>query len=326
MKGIILGLYNSFMCLAGRCNYTCCSGWRIAAGDEDFKRFRNIQDSVLREDILSNIYEADGIKYFSTKSSGRCSMLDDDGLCRIQKNAGEEMLCNTCRKFPRLVAKHNGLLWISMAASCPVTADYIVNKQIEFYKLGNKGDISVVKMQDIPFIADEMQKYKELLEKYIICRKTAQDYINMYNWFMDIVDNILEIIIKHKEIVYLEGSFDYFEEEKNAAQIVSQFEEFNSAVKEEYGRALVNYLEYRIFSRYLGLSDETSSKRICQVFGELALVYIIALNRYFTITYTDGKDKVDLERIINWVYRLCVHSLEPGRKIHNIFYNMINVI
>ncbi|MCI8748099.1 MAG: hypothetical protein HFH67_09565 [Lachnospiraceae bacterium] len=321
MKGIILGLYNSFKCIAGQCNYTCCSGWRIVVAGEDFRRFGNIQDKVLREDILSNIYEADGTRYFSTKSGGRCSMLDEDGLCRIQRNTGEEMLCNTCRKFPRLVAKHNGLLWISMAASCPVTADYIVNKEIEFYKLGNKGDISAIKMQDIPFIAGEMQKYKKVLEKDIECKKTAQHYIHMYSWFMEIADNILEIIIRHKEIVYLEGSFDYFEEEKSALQIVSQFEEFDGIVREKYDRAFVNYLEYRIFSRYLELPDEKAGERFCQIYGELSLVYIIALNRYFTIE--GGNGSIDMERIINWVYRLCVHSLGPGMEIHNIFCNRI---
>lgn len=322
MKGIIFGLYNNFRCIAGKCNYTCCSGWRIVVADEDFKRYGSIQDKVLREYILSNIYESDGIKYFSTKSDGRCSMLDEDGLCRIQKNAGEEMLCNTCRKFPRLAAKHNGLLWISMAASCPVISAYIVNKQIEFYKLGNKGDISVIKTQDIPFIANEMQKSKGILGKYITGRKTAQDYIHMYNWFMDIADDILGIIIKYKEIVYLQGSFDYFEEEKDVMQIVSQFEEFDSFVKEKYNNAFINYLEYRMFSRYLGLPDEKSSERLCQVYGELVLVYIIALSRYFTIP--GGRDSIDLERIINWVYRLCVHSLGPREEIHKIFCSSIN--
>lgn len=110
MEGIVLGLYNNFRCLAGKCRYTCCSGWRIAVAGEDFQRFGNLKDKALREDILSNIYKADGNRYFSTKSGGRCSMLDEDGLCRIQKNAGEEMLCNTCRKFPRLFVKHKGLL------------------------------------------------------------------------------------------------------------------------------------------------------------------------------------------------------------------------
>lgn len=322
MKGIILGLYNGFKCIAGGCNYTCCSGWRIAVAGEDFQRFGNIQDKVLREDILSNIYEADGVKYFSTKSGGRCSMLDADGLCRIQKSAGEEMLCNTCRKFPRLVAKHNGLLWISMAASCPVTADYIVNRKVQFYKIGNKWNISVVKIQDIPFVANEMQKYKKIFEKNIACKKTAQDYMHMYKLFMDITDNVLEIIIENRETVYLKGSFDYFEEEKSVVQIVSQFEEFDSSVKEKYASAFVNYLEYRIFSRYLEFPDEKSVERAGQVFGEMALVYIIALSRYFTM----GKDthSMDMEIIINWVYRLCVHSLRSGVKIHNIFCQVFN--
>ncbi|MCI9077312.1 MAG: hypothetical protein HFH68_00100 [Lachnospiraceae bacterium] len=317
MKGIILGLYNGFRCSAGSCNYTCCSGWRIVVSDEDFKRFGNIQDRVLREDILSNIYKADGTRYFSTKSGGKCSMLDKDGLCRIQRNAGEEMLCNTCRKFPRLAAKHNGLLWISMAASCPVTADYIVNKEIEFYKLGNKGDISAIKMQDIPFIASEMCKYREIFERYITSKRTAQDYIYMYNCFMEIADDILGTIIKYKEIVYLEGSFDYFEKEKSAAQIVLQFEEFDSFVKERYKNAFANYLEYRIFSRYLELPDEKQAERFCQVYGELELVYIIALNQYFTIP--GGRDSVELEKIINWVYRLCAHGLGTGMEVHEMF-------
>lgn len=322
MEGIVLGLYNSFRCLAGKCRYTCCSGWRIAVAGEDFQRFGNLKDKALREDILSNIYKADGNRYFSTKSSGRCSMLDEDGLCRIQKNAGEEMLCNTCRKFPRLFAKHKGLLWISMAASCPVTADYIVNKEVQFYKIGNKGDISVIKMQDIPFVAGEMQEYKKILEENIACKKTAQDYMHMYKLFMDMADNILEVIIENKETVYLKGSFDYFEEEKSAAQIVSQFDEFDIAVKEKYASALVNYLEYRIFSRYLGFPDEKSVERAGQVFGEMALVYIIALSRYFTM----GRDicSIDLEIIINWVYRLCVHSLHSGVKIHNKFCQAFN--
>ena len=70
MKGIILGLYNNFSCAAGSCTSTCCSGWRIEVGNEAFLRFVNISNQILREDILSNIYEADGKRYFATKSNG----------------------------------------------------------------------------------------------------------------------------------------------------------------------------------------------------------------------------------------------------------------
>lgn len=320
MKGIILGLCNGFSCLAGRCNYTCCAGWRILVDNEAYRRFSGIQDKALRDGILSNIYEADGKKYFSTRSDGRCSMLDDDGLCHIQRNAGEEMLCNTCRKFPRLVSKHNGLLWVSMAASCPVTADYIVNKEIEFYMAGNKGDISAMKVQDIPFIAARIQKYTGMLQNYMAGIRTAKDYIHMYKLFMDIADNVLEVIIESREIVYLKGCFDYFEDEKSVEKIVSQFGEFDQLFKAKYSKIMDNYLVYRIFSRYLKLPEEEERGMASQVFGEMILVYIAAFSRYFTI----GSRGINWEEIINWVYRLCVHSLHPGAKIHKLFCDVFS--
>lgn len=322
MKGIILGLYNDFSCLAGKCNYTCCAGWRILVDDKAYRRFSGIQDKALRDGILADIYEADGKKYFSTRSDGRCSMLDDDGLCHIQRNAGEEMLCNTCRKFPRLVSKHGGLLWVSMAASCPVTADYIVNKEIKFYMAGNKGDICAIKVQDIPFIADRIQGYTGLLQNYMAGTRTAADYIHMYKLFMDIADSVLEVIIESREIVYLKGCFDYFEKEKNVEQIVSQFGEFDRFFKAKYSRVMDNYLVYRIFSRYPGLPEEESHEMASQVFGEMLLVYIVAFSRYFTIGI--GSGVINLEEIINWVYRLCVHSLRPGAKIHKLFCNVFS--
>lgn len=328
VKGIILGLYNNFKCIAGRCTSTCCSGWRIEADSEAFIRFNNINSQALREDILSNIYEADGKRYFATRSNGRCSMLDNDGLCRIQKNFGEEMLCNTCRKFPRLISKHNGLLWISMAASCPVTADYIINNNIEFYMVNNKGNISVTGIQDIPFISAGILENKRIIAKYISAIRRPQDYICMYKSFMDMADNILEIIIESHEIQYLDGCFDYFEEEKNAEEIVSQFMEFENIVKKKCGSILENYIIYRTFSRYLEMPEETSENRLKQVFGELSLIYIVAFSRHYILENDNKKDSLadgyEWRVIINWVYRLCAHGRHTRDKIHNIFVSVQN--
>lgn len=319
MKGIILGLYNDFQCMAGKCTSTCCAGWEIVVDNEAFKHFENIEDADLKRDILSHICETDRVKHFVNKSDGKCSMLDSDGLCRIQKNIGEEMLCNTCRKFPRLISKHNGLLWISMAASCPVVADYIVNNKVKWYMIGNKGNISPIDARDIPFISNEMNKYRELLEDHILNSKTGQDYINIYKLFINLADSILDIVVESKEVCYLEGSFEYFEDEKSALQIISQFDNFNSIVKEKYSSVLVNYLEYRIFTRYLKMPQEDKLCRISQVFGEMAFIYFIALSRYYTLAEEDKK--IGWERIINWVYRLCVHSLKPSSKLHKLFLN-----
>lgn len=323
MKGIILGLYNDFQCIAGKCTSTCCAGWKIVVDNESFRRFENIRDFALKKDILSNISVTDGIKHFVNRSGGRCSMLDSDGLCRIQKNAGEDMLCDTCRKFPRLISKHSGLFWISMAASCPVVADYIVNSKIKFYMLDDKCGIVPVHIHDIPFIADELKECTGFLEKYIASDMTEQDYINIYKLSIELADSILDIIVENKETRYLDGSFDYFEDEKTVQQAVSELSRFDNIVRKRYSGVLKNYLKYRVFTRYLEMPDENKQDRLCQVYGELALICIIVLSRHYTISQEKpGFSGNSWTAVINWVYRLCVHSLKPGTKIHGLFANM----
>lgn len=328
MKGMIISLYGQFRCLAGECTSTCCSGWKIVVDDKAYDRFCGIQDKVLRDDILSNICQGGGVKYFANRSGGRCAMLDDDGLCRIQRNTDGKMLCNTCRKFPRLVMHYGGLLWISMAASCPVTADYIVNSKTGFNMLGNNGNISAASLGDIPFIAGEMQEFKKRVQEFVYVDRKEKDYINMYKLFMDIADNVLGVIIESREIHYLDGCFDYFQEEKSALKIISQFAGFDNLVKERWGRVFENYAQYRIFSRFPGQPDEKREERLSQVSGEMVLIYITVLSRHYTLIPADMENKLpdseEWKSAINWVYRMCVHNMEAGKKLHKIFQQYIS--
>ena len=213
-----------------------------------------------------------------------------------------------------------------MAASCPVTADYIINSNIEFYMVNNHGNISVIDIQDIPFISTGILEHKRIMEKYMSSISRPQDYIFMYKSFMDMADNILEVIIESHEIQYLDGCFDYFQEEKNAEEIVLQFMEFENIVKTEYRNILENYIIYRTFSRYIEMPDETSESRLKQVFGELALIYIVEFSRYYILGNGNEKDgsvnNYDWGMVINWVYRLCAHGLHTRDKIHNIFVSV----
>lgn len=331
MKGIVLGLLNKFKCIAGRCTSTCCSGWKIVVDEEAFNRFKNISDETLRNEILSNIYEAEGEKRFINRNDGRCSMLDEDGLCHIQRNTDEHMLCNTCRKFPRLMRVHAGVLWVSMAASCPVVAEYIVNEKIEINLIEDNGNISEADIQDIPFISDELIRYSDLLHKYLYGDKKQLEYIYLYKAFIDIVDDVLSQILNSKEVLYLEGSFEYFEEDKSVAEILRQFGGFDKMISESGGIIFDNYFKYRVFSRYLEMPDEANEDRICQVTGEMVLIYIIALSRYYYKGVTGGEDAVclvssDWVEIINWVYRTSAHGKKLAGSVHEIYKKIPNLL
>ena len=60
------------------------------------ERFQALPDHKLRDDILQHVRKKGQDYYFANRSDGSCAMLDPDGLCRIQRNTEEQMLC-VCR-------------------------------------------------------------------------------------------------------------------------------------------------------------------------------------------------------------------------------------
>ncbi len=172
MSIIYLSLYGSFECIASECQNSCCIGWRIKVDDESFERFKNLDNAELRDDILNNIIENDKGRQFRLLDQKRCSMLDGDNLCRIQRNTNEETLCVTCRKFPRVIyalndefkAMHKEYSEVSnvlsMSASCPVVASYLLNLKTEYIMSGDNEDASVYDMKHDGNLCKASKAYK----------------------------------------------------------------------------------------------------------------------------------------------------------------------
>ena len=52
----------------------------------------------------------------------RCAFLNEENLCDIYSEAGANMLCDTCRKYPRHIEEFEGLREYSLSLSCPEAA------------------------------------------------------------------------------------------------------------------------------------------------------------------------------------------------------------
>ena len=52
----------------------------------------------------------------------RCAFLNEENLCDIYSEAGPDMLCDTCRKYPRHIEEFEGLREYSLSLSCPEAA------------------------------------------------------------------------------------------------------------------------------------------------------------------------------------------------------------
>ena len=314
---LILEKYSTFRCIAGKCPSTCCAGWKIAVAGEDYRRFENINNHELREDILSNIEKRDGSYYFKNMNGGRCAMLDDDGLCRIQRNSDEETLCNTCRKFPRLTAVCGKDIWLSLAASCPVVAKYLIKDKVSFRYLDSSGSNTKKDYHDIPEVSEIMLYYDDSCS--IILNISDDDRaLIRYNKYIDVACKISEIILMEESCTYLSGCFDYYEKEN--AHAVPEILAADQKLHDIYERLSRNYIVYRSFSRYLEFQAEEFHDRYCQIMGELMLIRIIAISRYLVSGSVDLNSWIE---IINWVYRLCAHGKSSSKAVHDLFINFV---
>ena len=56
---------------------------------------------------------------FTQSDIGRCSFLQKDNLCKMYLNYGENMLCDTCRMYPRHIEEFENVREYSLSISCP---------------------------------------------------------------------------------------------------------------------------------------------------------------------------------------------------------------
>ncbi len=98
MKEYLLSYYPEFKCIAEKCKHTCCAGWEMLIDKESLDKYKN-DHSPFSENLKS------GINFkkskFKTDKVGRCAFLNQNGLCDIITNLGEDSLCQVCRDHPR---------------------------------------------------------------------------------------------------------------------------------------------------------------------------------------------------------------------------------
>ncbi len=117
--------YRSFRCLAERCPDSCCRDWEVEVDEETVEHYCTLP-GPLGEDLRKALTRHEGT-FLLENHHGRCPMLREDGLCRIQSELGEQALCCTCRDFPRLRHDYGSFTELSLELSCPEAARLILS-------------------------------------------------------------------------------------------------------------------------------------------------------------------------------------------------------
>ncbi|MBR6627318.1 MAG: flagellin lysine-N-methylase [Lachnospiraceae bacterium] len=148
MKYIKPDFYDTFKCTAGDCPDSCCKGWQIMIDDESFDKYLKLGGDFGKRMTASLDFEQQSFLQFG----GRCAFLNEDHLCDLIKEKGEDYLCHTCSRYPRHVEEFEGLREYSLSLSCPEAAGII---------LGQRGPLNLVCTEDEETepLADDFEEF-----------------------------------------------------------------------------------------------------------------------------------------------------------------------
>ena len=197
--------------------------------DEDiYKKFVELGD----EGILQNILQLEG-NFCAIKLTQqcRCSFLDEDFLCKIQKSRGEEFLPAICQTYPRVTYKLGEEIFLqSMTLTCPVATRLILLREDK---------ICFEQVEEVRgrMIIDFTKKISTSAENFL---QLQQGAINILQ------DREFSINQRLKNLCAYFGLKDFsaFDEVKHAAQLVKIFAEMYQTKLDAQGEATLcrNYL------------------------------------------------------------------------------------
>lgn len=116
--------YESFSCIADKCEDTCCAGWEIDIDEASYAYYQSLPGrfgekvrGYLKEydGDSGDAYEAHG---FILQDGKKCPFLQEDGLCEMILTLGENAICDVCTYTPRNYLEYGGMREISVSPGC----------------------------------------------------------------------------------------------------------------------------------------------------------------------------------------------------------------
>ncbi len=199
MKYRTTQFYKEFKCIGGICEDSCCENWEIDLDDVSLKKYMK-QGGEFGKRLKDCTRVKD--KQFILNGT-RCPFLNEDNLCDIFIEMGEDSLCETCTNFPRHIEEFDDLKEVSLTMSCPEASRIMLSKKEKISFLHNEGTDQEYGLKPIKPVksfafwkrAHENKLDKELFDKLFEARQLM----------FDVLQNRQEPISKRAAIVLMLG-------------------------------------------------------------------------------------------------------------------------
>ncbi len=116
--------YADFHCIADRCRHTCCEGWEIDIDEESLKKYLALPGAF--GDRLRSGISRTGSPHFILNND-RCPLLNQNNLCDLILQCGEESLCQICADHPRFRNYWSDRVELGLGMACEEAAQLILS-------------------------------------------------------------------------------------------------------------------------------------------------------------------------------------------------------
>ena len=300
MEYIIPHYFDRFRCVAAECEDTCCAGWAIMIDEESLEKYKNMEGAFGNR--LRNSIDWENGSFCQYEK--RCAFLNEDNLCDLHIEAGEHMLCNTCKDYPRHMEEYEGLREGSLSLSCIEAAKIILGCQEPVQFIHFEDEVEDEEYEDFDFLLftklmDAREKMIKVLQNRDIdimvrmglCLELAQkmqDALDKEELFQ--IDDLLEQFGEMDEILAFQkkadeskiGENEYCQTVRKMFRIFGQLEVLKDdwpdyvkrAERQLFGEGQTGFDEKRnTFHSMYGL--KSANNEIWSIWLEQLMVYFI---------------------------------------------------
>lgn len=196
MKTIVPNYYEKFHCIADKCNHSCCIGWEIDIDDTTLAQYKKIKTDFGKK-LNNNIIFNDDCAYFKLTDKERCPFLNENNLCEIILNLGENSLCQICNDHPRFKNFFGDRIEIGLGLTCEEVSRIIVNESesFELVEIDDTDEISTIYEDETEFfsirneifhIINNERDFNSIIEKLLdksnikLPQKSICEWVDIY--------------------------------------------------------------------------------------------------------------------------------------------------
>ena len=189
MRIRVADYYSQFQCLAGACPHSCCEKGEVVIDEASVCRYRELS-GPLGEKLRSAMKTDEEGDVCFPLNGGRCPFLDDENLCEIHRQLGEQATSVTCREHPRFTEDYGSFREVTLSASCPAANALLLGSEeplefvdIETEEPEEEGDLWLegllpLRERMLQLLADRTMPLYQRLRRFLLLAAEAQKYLD----------------------------------------------------------------------------------------------------------------------------------------------------